>query len=855
MVGHSSGEIAAAYATGALSAQSCMLIAYQRGALAQTLNVRKPDRPGRMLAVGASSAAVRPMVKRLGSAQVVVACVNGPSLVTASGDERGISRLQAITEEANLMNRKLKVDIAYHSPHMDDISPEYLDSLSSISPLQTHDVEFHSSVRGRQVDTSLLGAQYWVDNMTSTVQFVDGVQSMYKDRSGPDALIEIGPHSTLETPIRDILKSEPNLAPKIQYFSALSRGQDATVTALDLAAALYVLGCQLDFDSVNHSGISQPQLLSDLPSYPWNHSKRHWHESRLSVNHRLRRFPRSDLLGHLVDDYNELEPRWRNVLRVSDIPWLSDHRVQGSTIFPLTGYLAMAIEAAFQYKSLMGTTVDHSCQYRMREINVSRSMVLSEDVATEVSLVLRPQQEGSHAVSKTWNHFSVFSWSAGGGWAAHCQGLISVTRGDQKPNPINGVRVASSRDNHHERRKEQFEQLCKIRLEPVDIYDRFTRGGLEFGPAFRNIISALATRDHSIATVRIPDSATLMPFEFENMHIIHPGTFDACFQTTAFAASAGDLSGSDLHVPTFVKEINVYHGLPRTPGHNLTVRASAGKAFSDSDPDIRASFTVHESEETHQPLIEVNGLLASKLPGQDVGNGVTGERGLCYKLAWQPCIDLLKPEQYSKVFAQLSAVHGTSTQIEKLDRAAFHHIRSTLGSVTSAEIDQLPEHLQKLHRVLTTVVKQSQQGMIRFQKPEWTECSEADEQEFLDFLESSDDSGRLVCRLGASLLSIFRGEIEPLSIMLQDNMLTPFYRGLELMSWGNKIAAEVIAGLAHQIPHMRIIELGAGTGGATMPILNGLGQSFASYDFTDISTGFFEAARAEQTQWADRISE
>lgn len=832
-----------------------MLIAYQRGALAQTLNVKQPDRPGRMLAVGASSAAVRPMMKRLGSAQVVVACVNGPSLVTASGDERGISRLQAITEEANLMNRKLKVDIAYHSPHMEDISSEYLDSLSLIHPVQTHDVGFHSSVRGHKVDTSVLGAQYWVDNMTSTVQFVDGVQSMYGDRSGPDALIEIGPHSTLETPIRDILKSNPNLAPKVQYFSALSRGQDATVTTLDLAAALYVLGCELDFHSVNHSGTSHPLLLTDVPSYPWNHSKRHWHESRLSVNHRLRRFPRSDLLGHLVDDYNDLEPRWRNVLRISDIPWLSDHRVQGSTIFPLTGYLAMAIEAAFQYTMLLGTTVDHSSQYKMREINVSRSMALSEDVATEVSLVLRPQQEGSHSVSKTWNHFSVFSWSPDGGWVEHCQGLISVSPGDQKPNPINGVRVASSRDKQHERRGEHFEQLCKSRLEPVDIYDRFSRGGLEFGPAFRNIIAALATRDHSIATVRIPDSAKMMPFEFENIHIIHPGTFDACFQATAFAASAGDLSGSDLHVPTFVKEINVYHGLPKMPGDNLIVRATAGKAFSASDPDIRASFTVHVSETTHKPLIEVNGLIASKLPGQDVGNGANEERGLCYKLSWQPCIDLLKTEQYSATFAKSSAVHGTSTQIEKLDRAAFHHIQSTLGSVTAAEIGQLPEHLQRLHRVLTNVVKQSQQGTIRFQKPEWTECSEVEKQEFLDLFEASDDSGRLVCRLGAGLLSIFRGEIEPLSIMLQDNMLAPFYRGLELMNWGNRIAAEVIAGLAHQIPHLKIIELGAGTGGATMPILKGLGQSFARYDFTDISTGFFEAARAEQTQWADRIGE
>ncbi|KAL8691096.1 MAG: hypothetical protein Q9218_003606 [Villophora microphyllina] len=854
VVGHSSGEIAAAYAAGALSARSSMLIAYQRGALAQTLNVKKPDRPGRMLAVGASPAAVRPMMKRLGSAQVVLACVNGPSLVTASGDERGISRLQTLTEEADLMNRKLKVDIAYHSPHMDDISLDYLKSLSSVNPVQTHDVAFHSSVRGHQVDTQILGAKYWVENMTSTVQFVDGVQSMYKDRPGPDVLIEIGPHSTLETPIRDILKSDPNLASKIQYFSVLSRGQDATVTSIDLVAAMFVLGCQPDFQAINHPVSSRPEHLADLPSYPWNHSKRHWHESRLSVNHRLRRFPRSDLLGHLVNDYNDLEPRWRNILRISDIPWLSDHKVQGSTIFPLTGYLAMTIEAVFQYTTLLGTIITPTSLYKLREINVARSMVLSEDAPTEVSLVLRPQREGSRAVSKDWNHFSVFSWSQDGGWVEHCQGLVSVSHEDQGPNPINGSRLANIKAQEQQHRKEEFERLCNTSLEPHDIYSRFSRGGLEFGPAFRNITSASAAKDHSVATVRIPDSASMMPFEYENIHIIHPGTFDACFQTTAFAASAGDLSGSDLHVPTFVKEINVCHGLPTTPGHNLTVRANAGKAYSTSDPDIRAFFSVHESENAHKPLVEVNGLIASKLPGQAIATCASGDRGLCYKLAWAPCVDLLEPEQYSEVFAPGSATQGTTTQNEKLDRAAFHHIESTLKSVTAAEVDQLPDHLQKLHRVLNAIVDDSHHGKIRFQKPEWTESSEEEKREFLDVFEASDDSGRLVCRLGAALLSIFRGEVEPLSIILQDNMLSSFYRGLGLLSWGNQIAASLVAGLAHQVPHMKIIELGAGTGGGTMPILRGLGHKFASYDFTDISTGFFETARAEQTQWADRIN-
>ena len=160
VIGHSSGEIAAAHAAQALSARECMLIAYERGQLAETLGTTKSERPGRMLAVGASSTKVRPMVKRLGSAQVVIACINGPSLITASGDERGISRLQALAEDEGILNKKLKVDVAYHSPHMDDVSAQYLRSISSIVPGTTGDVAFHSTVKGHRLDTAHLDAEY-----------------------------------------------------------------------------------------------------------------------------------------------------------------------------------------------------------------------------------------------------------------------------------------------------------------------------------------------------------------------------------------------------------------------------------------------------------------------------------------------------------------------------------------------------------------------------------------------------------------------------------------------------------------------------------------------------------------------
>ncbi|KAL8946394.1 MAG: hypothetical protein Q9183_007911, partial [Haloplaca sp. 2 TL-2023] len=192
-----------------------------------------------MLAVGASAAKVRPMLDRLGSAHAVVACVNAPSLVTISGDERALTRLQAVAQEESLLNRRLKVDVAYHSPHMRDIATHYLESISTIVPRLQTKVKFHSSVRGAVVDTRNLTAEYWVENMTSPVQFYDGVQSMYGKLPSPDVLIELGPHSQLEAPLKDIFKANPSEFENVRYLPSLVRNKDAVTTAMSLAATLH----------------------------------------------------------------------------------------------------------------------------------------------------------------------------------------------------------------------------------------------------------------------------------------------------------------------------------------------------------------------------------------------------------------------------------------------------------------------------------------------------------------------------------------------------------------------------------------------------------------------------------------
>ena len=806
-----------------------------------------------MLAVGASPAKIKPMIKRLGSGQAVIACFNGPSLVTISGDVDAISELQTITEEEGLFNRRLKVDVAYHSPHMHDIAGDYLDAIKIIKPSENCGVQFHSSVLGRQIGTGELTSTYWVNNMTDPVQFVDGVQSMYSKGNGPDILIEIGPHSALEAPIKDIMKTSGSI-PNFRYFPSLVRNHDASLTTFSLASALHVLGCHLDFSAINdHRASRFPKPLDDLPPYPWNHSKRHWHESRLSVNHRLRRFPRGDLLGSLVDDFDENEPRWRNILRVVDIPWFTHHKVQGSLVFPATGYLAMALEAISQYGILHNNPATPATQYRLREVIISRPMVFSEDSPTEVSFAMRPREEGSREFSKSWMIFAVKSWTSQNGWREHCHGLISLYQNDQAPNPVNGERQRAVQQNQYKKIFDNLQMRCHSSVNPDDLYSSFSRAGLEFGPAFRNVIASQATTDHAIGTISIPNTSALMPHGAESRLLVHPVTFDACLQVLQIAYAEGDFSGSDLHVPTFFKEITVCNGLPNAPGDNLRVLASVRRPFGCVDSDIHADFLVMDAEDDTRVLIEIQGFVGSELPTQSVGGGLTGDRDLCYQMLWEPCLDLMTCDQYAGTFATHSIAPSTMRQMADLERAAYYYLDFALQALPDMPSDVPQTHLTDLHRVLCKLQVQVQQGDAPFQSSEWLSCSFDEKKQFLSRLASSDDCGRLLCSMGESLVSIFHGEVEPLSIMLTNNMLESYYRNNGFAKLGNDSCTDIVSKLAYQDPNMRIIELGAGTGFATMPVLRALGLRFAHYDFTDISTGFFERAKEEQQEWGDKI--
>ena len=281
VTGHSSGEIAAAYAAGILPLEACMAASYYRGLATIELRKRFPDLKGSMMAVGCSKEDLEPLIAGLSNKNLRIACYNSPSSLTISGDTAAIEELQIIMEQKQMFNRKLLIDVAYHSHHMELVAENYAKALLAMDLPASSQVKFHSSLFGKLIEGPELQPSYWVDNLTQSVRFSEALTSMCEPvenfKTGVNMLIELGPSSALGGPVKQILKACGANAMKIPYASALVRKRDAVETALELASTLFVRGAALNLGAINlpRNG-KQPTLLVDMPRYPWNHQTKYW---------------------------------------------------------------------------------------------------------------------------------------------------------------------------------------------------------------------------------------------------------------------------------------------------------------------------------------------------------------------------------------------------------------------------------------------------------------------------------------------------------------------------------------------------------------------------------------------------
>ncbi|EUC45778.1 hypothetical protein COCMIDRAFT_5016 [Bipolaris oryzae ATCC 44560] len=637
VTGHSSGEIASAYAIGALSLEDAMTAAYYRG-VCSTKMQEEHKANGAMMAAGLSEEDATRFLAELKSGKAVVACSNSPSSVTISGDVSAVGELQKILESKGIFARMLAVEVAYHSHHMELVAEEYAKAIAGIRIRQGNGAKFYSSVYGREVGTEELGPSYWVKNLLCQVKFTDAIRQLclapaiqskrrQVKRHGVDVLVEIGPHSALAGPIKETIQSDPKLkAADITYTSALVRKMDAVRTVLDLAGKLSAIGYQVNFSAMNRpTADHSASVLVDLPSYTWNHSTSYWAEPRRSKAFRNRTFPRVDILGVRDENSDPLQLSWRNHLRTSEIPWLLQHKIQSSVVFPAAGFIAMAIEAAAQRsKERLNKQVSG---YQLREVNIGTALLLPEQESVETILTLKPIRDSSKRHSNTWSEFHIYSVTNDNHWTEHCHGLISVQHQRQQDSS-GGTRLITQSSTVDE---------FRTTLPMPEFYEHLSSIGLDYGEVFQNLVEAHSCPDKLTGVLQLPATTSTMPLDQEHTYVIHPATLDAILHTV-FGALSADTWLQDPAIPVFVSSLFISADMPFQAGHLLKANAT----ISTRDNQTMKTNILVTNDNNNTPVVQFSELDWRFLPTPIEQEDVVDSHHVAYTLDWAADVEFLE---------------------------------------------------------------------------------------------------------------------------------------------------------------------------------------------------------------------
>ena len=866
MVGHSSGEIAAAFAAGAISRETAWKLSYYRGALSSDLARSMKQSPGAMLSVALSPEQAQSYLveaeKGSGVGDLTIACINSPKNVSISGLLNGIDYLKKILDENNIFARKLQVENAYHSVYMDAISGDYIRLIGDLEPgrivRNLEQPPFYSSVTGSLASLKdLQTVEYWIKNLVSPVQFFQSITTMATDAtpgvkklgarktSAPiTELLEIGPHGALRGPIREIIGGLPQ-SNKINYETLLKRGSSATQTSLVAAGRLYCRGHVVNIAKINEGKAKQQNnLLVDLPSYPFNHSKSYWNESRLGKGYRFRKSPRHELLGAPVPDWDKHNAIWRNWIRDSENPWVKDHRVTGSTLYPAAGMLVMAIEASRQLASA-GKKVQG---FRLKEVVLHSALRIPLNTeGVETHFHLRPYMDSTATTSSSWSEFELRSCE-GGQWREHCRGLIQ-TEYETQYTPVDDgledrmfVEICANR-------LAEAERACRKIVSTKQLYELLQTVGLDFGPTFQNLSDMRIGQDRSaVATVSAPDIKSKMPHGYVQPHLIHPTTLDGVFQSILVALSRGGREVRAVMVPTAIRELWLSSDLD---SNSLRVCANANfLGLRQADASFVAVDNTH-----HKPIVWAEGFVSTAVSSRDA-NQEDSYRHLCFNIDWKLDPSFVNQNTATKMFVPPCELTDFDPRdlVTNIEMMCYIYIKRYSRNSPQICVENMKPHHKKYIAWMHHQFERYERGELLHAKTDWNKAAEDDEfvAELENRMKNASAEATISVAVGRVLPQILSGEVDPLQILFSDQLAENVYRH----GTGAEINYAKLAGyldiLAHKNSNMKILEVGAGTGGATRPILHTLmhhGENepgaprFHSYEFTDISPSFFEKAK------------
>ncbi|KAJ4999818.1 Highly reducing polyketide synthase ACRTS2 [Colletotrichum sp. SAR 10_66] len=859
VVGHSSGEIAAAYAAGLLSFKTALAVAFFRGRSTVELLAKQAENGGEgggMLAVGADVNTASELLRHTASVgRAGIAAINSPNSVTLSGDVAVIDAVERIANAQGIFNRRLRVNVAYHSHHMERVASSYV---AAIEPYCAEDcksrlalngdyekkrgsVPLFSSVTG-QVEgaETITAAQYWAKNLVSPVRFSEAI-TLVANESSANVLVETGPHAALKGPINQTLQSLEQKKDSITYVPSLVRGTDDAKAVLHLAGRLYAMGLTVDFHAINGTEPKNGhRVLADLPSYEWDKKARFIHRSPVSVGKFHSGHTFTPLLGWKMASQGR-DHVFRQVFTLDELPWVRDHKVVGDVLFPFTGFLSLAVDA---FRSI--TTGDAAASFSICEMHIERGLHIKEEQRVDICTKLRPVETGTgHLSSSTWA-FEVMTWSEQTGWVTHVHGRIEAGSEGEKC-------LGASESPVWQAAEKILQGVNAGELNEATAlsgYDTLDRSGVCYGSSFKNIFEMWRSPGQTVHRTLLRQTNDEEPLSIPkrgSAMTVDPPMLDSVLSSALLAVGDGLPEPRPAFVPTYVRRMQLSNTIPCEPGQLFTT-VSHRKTFQEktgrSDVSIVVWTDDPQGSNKRVPCVEME-LTYQRIndAGQEGEEQVKQTLPRGYQEVLVPHVDLSDNKILSESIMDRSWTPEELLPRHKHNAVGRHFLKRAIQVAAGLDETTLPKHLKAFLAWAEVQVR----GVD--DEPEAGA-------ELLQEVARDDAFGELICAVGNAIPEILRGEVEPLEVMMKDGLLMKHYDDIRTMARGNQALARYIANLGELNPDLRIIEVGAGTGAATTKVLQALSaeepeeeDNFSAYTYTDISPGFFDAARKKLARW------
>ncbi|KAK6070456.1 polyketide synthase peptide synthetase [Seiridium cupressi] len=861
VVGHSSGEIGAAYAAGFLSARDAIRIAYYRGLYARLAGNSETGQKGAMLAVGTSLEDAQDLTKlRAFKGRLAIAAHNSSASITLSGDADAIIHAKKVFDEEKKFVRLLKVDTAYHSHHMLPCGDPYVDALRACGVRVNRDrsttCAWYSSVTAgdKSVEpVDQLQDEYWRDNMTNAVLFADAVENAVAADDQISLAIEVGPHPALKGPATQKISDVRSTA--IPYCGVLSRGHNDVEAFSDALGFIWTqFGSQsLDlpaYQKAVSSDSRQPKLVVGLPSYQWNHSRTHWSESRRSRKMRERLGPSHELLGILLPESNAHDLRWSNVLKESEISWLGCHQLQGQTVFPAAGYVAMALEAS---RSL---AEDKSVElFELHELSIPRAVTFEEGDNSGVETLVTLTKVQNHQDGTSTADFSCYSIP------------VSSTGSKQELELMAGGTVkiifgVPGTETLYSKPLEDYNMYC---VDEDHFYSSLTKLGYGYSGPFRTLSSMKRRLGHVVGLI----GSYAYGDDDHSEYLIHPSTLDVAFQASILAYSApSDDRLWSLHVPTAIGTIRVNPEVcakQSTSGYQVpvcSVLSNTSETFS--------GYIDLFSEDGENAMIQVEDLIIKPFaPATEADDRV-----------------LFTHTKFESAVPDGAAItQGLYPPLHEVDlgsiceRLCYYYIRQWDAELTEEDWKNGQSHFAHLRDWVKYILSATRSKKHPTVEENWSKDTAEDAKALISMHSNAPDV-KMIRAVGENIPASVRGETTILEHMLQDDLLDNHYKHCLGAEVANGFLADMMKQITHRYPHAKILEIGkqcsavtaaifthnglrleligllegAGTGGATKSVLESIGNTMSSYTYTDISVGFFGNAEKLFKSYSEKMT-